>query len=528
MHDAHLSDRGLEYAEPPVSIRRIFSVLRAYSGMIILSLAAVATAYILLAACYFLFSPAQRVVALPFRLEFDGAEVGTYPNGLKFSGNEIISTPILLDVYNSNDLKRFAGFPAFAHSVYVIETNKTYERVAAQYRARLADTRLSAVDRERIEKEFDDMVASINKNEYTISINVDGSNVPPEVGRKALSDILNAWARHAAVGQGVLHHDVAVMSPGFVAKMKIDPNDLLSTVLLLRTTAHQIIDNLEYLDRIPGARLIRTPKDLTSIQELSLRLDDMLRFNIEPLVAVVTTSPGDVALATRLLETQLAYDQRQLSAQQQRVDAIRQTLATYATSAGATTSLDTASFSGTRSGTTKDDRAVAPDAAMVPQLSDSFIDRIVQLASGATDQTYRQQLANDLRTSSLAMIPLQSSVEYHRQALEQVRANAPRPALPREQVVARVMETRRDLESIVSTMNDLYILSSSNLSPSTELYRVTAPATTTTFRTVSLPRLFLYGVVVLLAMLPVLVVIAFIHNRLRQEEASDVVAAPAT
>lgn len=51
----------------------------------------------------------------------EGAADGEYPNGAKFSREEIIATPVLMRVYETNDLEQYGGFGEFA-SAFLVES----------------------------------------------------------------------------------------------------------------------------------------------------------------------------------------------------------------------------------------------------------------------------------------------------------------------------------------------------------------------------------------------------------------------
>src|ERR1041385_5441186 len=97
---------AVEVVGRPMTISHFVHTLRAYGPVIVLTTAAVALVYIVVAVALYIFSPAQRVTTQKFRLDFEGAAEGKYPNGLKFSSGDIVSTPILLEVYKENHIDR--------------------------------------------------------------------------------------------------------------------------------------------------------------------------------------------------------------------------------------------------------------------------------------------------------------------------------------------------------------------------------------------------------------------------------------
>src|SRR5688572_14681334 len=100
---------AVDAGEAPVSVSHIVHTLQKYAGVIIISLLAIMIGYLLLAVLSYLMAPAIRVTTLPFRLDFEGATRGTYPNGRKFSSADILSTPILLAVYKKNGVQPYAS-----------------------------------------------------------------------------------------------------------------------------------------------------------------------------------------------------------------------------------------------------------------------------------------------------------------------------------------------------------------------------------------------------------------------------------
>src|SRR2546423_8135763 len=123
----------MEPAEAPVPVSHFINALRAYIPIIALAMLSVAVGYTLVATLLYITSPAQRTTTQPFRLEFRGASEGTLPNGARFSPTEIVSTPVLLKVFQNDELARFTTFSSFNKSVFVVEPNKPYKSLAATY-----------------------------------------------------------------------------------------------------------------------------------------------------------------------------------------------------------------------------------------------------------------------------------------------------------------------------------------------------------------------------------------------------------
>jgi hypothetical protein len=474
----------------------------------------VAVGYAIIAAFLFVTAPSQHVTSQPFRLEFSGATQGRYPNGMKFSAAEIVNTPILLRVFNDNNLAEFTNFRAFSKAVYVVESNRAYERLAAEYQARLADPKLNPIDRDRIQKEFELKRESINKNEYAVNFVKSGETktVPDATAKKVLIDILNAWANFATNEQHVVEYRLAVLSPQIVEQTGMDRGEALIDVQILRSRLMRVLENIDQISELPAADLARTKKDQLSLAEIRVRLEELIRFRLEPLVPTIISTGlvRDTGTAIRFLENQMAYDQRQLKVAQQRAETYREALALYANTHASGAS---ATAAARPAGTARP----AEGETIMPQLSDTFIDRLLTLTSNAVDAEYRQELVEDYQKASEQIVPFEQALAYDTEALEQVR-RAPRTGgADATSVSQQISTTRAEAKQLVESVNDIYREVSRNLNPSTQLFALTGPASMRAERGASIKRLATYGVLLLLLALPVIIGIALLHNRIREE-----------
>jgi len=502
-----------------MSISHLVHTLRAYAPVILLSTAAVALIYVVIAIAVYVFSPAQRVTTQKFRLDFEGAAEGKYPNGLKFSSGDIVSTPILLKVFQEDHIGDFTTFPSFSRAVFVLEANPDYERLAAEYQSRLADPRLSAIDRERILREWQAKTAAVAKNDYSINWirTPDTARVPESLVKKALLDTLSNWARYAANEEHVLEYRLSVLSPQTIA-LPDDDGEPIIAIQVLRSKIYKVLQNIDDLRVIPGSELIRS-RDGMSLEEIHLRMEEIVRFRLEPLTGRVSSSGliQNRAATLRFLESQLAYDQRQLKATQDRAENIRQALGVYANDQRAVTvTAETAAPS-------KEPRQqVQRSDTVMPQVSESFLDRLVTLTTQSSDVIYRQKLVDDYRTASQAIVPVQQAVSYDQEVLALIKSGgAGSPSSDAASVRGEIAGTQNEVKQLVGRVNEIYRAISSNLSPSKELYTLTAPPAAHTEHSRSLVQLALYGVALLALSLPLIILFCLIHARIREEEATE-------
>ncbi|MCA1734255.1 MAG: hypothetical protein LC732_11705, partial [Acidobacteria bacterium] len=311
-----MNDRRYEPAaewneeESTISLREIASTLGRYKVPILLTIGILMLLWALGSALLLLRSPSERQAELPFRLEFKGAERGEYPNGTKFEATEILSAPVLLQVYNANQLDRYMQFSRFRSAVFVLQSNDALEQLIREYRARLSDPKLAAVDRERLEAEFAQKKASIAQSDYSLVLSVPekAPAVPRKLQAKVLSDLLQVWAQQTVQNKGVVLYDLSILSSGMFEQQALDTYDYVIALDMLRSRIRRVIGNIDQLHDIQGSKVVRSGEpDSASLAELRVRLEDTLQFRVQPLLGLVLTegisrSPSS---SIRFLETQL-------------------------------------------------------------------------------------------------------------------------------------------------------------------------------------------------------------------------------
>lgn len=500
--------------EQPVSVSRVVRVLQAYSTTIYLSIAAVAIAYAIVAGIVYLAAPSTRIISQPFSLDFKRAEKGEYPNGDKFSVNDVIAEPILSGVYKETTIDHFMSFRQFVGSVYVSESNPEYDKLLREYTPRLNDPKLNTADRQQIEKEFDDKKASLKKNLFAIKFtSPDGiKDIPDEVAKRALSTTLARWADWAQTEGRVTSFDTAILSPSVLDDTPRS-NQVIAIRILIKRLA-QVLDNIDELEKLPSADVARTPTDHLSLAELRIKIEDLIRFRLEPDVATARAAQGPSDPFTiNFVRTQLAYDQRQLQSYQDRVNAIREALTMYTTQRPSSDSAIALRQPG--SSTSQE--------TIMPQVSDTFIDRMAKLLNQSADVQYRQQIVDDLRRVQNSMMPAQEAVRYDEEMVRDLTSPVA-ATVKAADVATEVENVRNDAKLLVQKVNDIYQVMSRNLNPETYLFSKPEAPTTYVVRSVTIKQLATIGIVVLLLAIPAIVFVCFMHYRVREEEALETAA----
>src|SRR5436853_4785563 len=456
-----------------LSVSHLVHTLRKYAAMIAITMIAVMIGYAIVALLIFLRAPSRRITSLPFRLQFPGASAGRYPNGLIFSAADITDTAVLLSVYRANHLEHFMPFELFSNSVFVTESNHDYQMLALEYEGRLADPKLSPIDRERIEREYQHKRDSLSRADFTIAItHTSTADVPPQVAQKVLSDILAAWAKRAIYDRRILQYPINVMSTKVLDRSMMERNDYVIALAMLRNRVSDVLQNIDtLLNEIPGVALVRT-HDQLSLGELKVQLEDLLRFQIDPLITTARSSGmvKNPAFDLRVLEAQVAFNQRRLDAARSREAAIRSAFAAYEQSA--TTGTSTISTTTTNATQPQTQPTYRSQDAVTTQVSDSFIDRIVELAGRQVDRDYRQGMVGKIQAAALEVVPAEEAVAYSTQLLNDFKSG---PAIATTPDAAQMLRQGSDeafaqLDGTINRVYEIYTTAAKLTNPTTQIY----------------------------------------------------------
>jgi hypothetical protein len=319
-------------------------------------------------------------------LLFQGADREKYPNDLAISSADIITSPVLTVVYEANNMKEYCSYDEFKNGLFILESSRDIELLDLEYQSKLADTRLTSVDRAKLEEEFQQKREALRVPQYKLNfMSPIGTRIPGPLMSKLLNDILATWAEQAVREKGVLTHQVHVYSANILMRELLEEDDYFIRVDILRENVNRIIGNIDELSKLPGATVIRVGQDQISLAEVRANLEDLRRFKVEPLLAVVrgTGLTPSSSVRNQYLENRL----RQVRLEQQqaasRVAKLHEAFQTYVLQRSSIVAANA-------SGGPAEAQSVPP--ATIPQLSESFLDRLVAISSQNSDLQFRQRL----------------------------------------------------------------------------------------------------------------------------------------
>ena len=498
-----------------ISLRPLLRSLWSYRQVVSLAVAGVMACFAVAMLVAYVFQAVERLGTLEFRLLFQGASQGQYPNGTLFSSAEITSTAVLTEVFETNDLERYGSYDNFNNSIFVLQSNPELEILSYEYTAKLAASGLSPVDRTSIEEEFLTRRESLTNPQFSLNLREDArlSEMPPPLVSKVLDDVLATWARQAAERKGALRYYIPVFSKNILRSDLIDAEDYITGIDVLRAQVRRIIDNIDQVATLPGATVVRIGDGRTSLAEIRVNLEDVLRFQIQPLVRMTGLSRDPESLG-RYIDDQLFQISLQRAETEKRVTAVQQSLRAYMLQSQAVAVPEAGSGSGELMPT------VGPGGeAMMPQLGESFLDRLVEMTRMNSDIEYRQQLTDRVINESVAMAALEREQAYY-EDLSRPRVEPTDAGQESELTIitAKFQGAFDQVATAVDRVNAIYDeLSTQNLNPTTLLYTVTAPFTMRTERALSLRTAVSYWALVFMLSLFLVPLGCLVHGYFQRE-----------
>jgi len=155
----------------------------------------------------FWIQPLRVVSTLGFRPVFAGADQGQYPNGLPFAASDVVARSILDVVFATNKVSDFCDREAFGSGFFVDLKSDESALLDSEFQSRLAEPKLTVVDRERIQAEYQARRHSLSPHfQLTFVRPAACKGIPDVVVSKAMNDALLIWADESDVKRGVMRH----------------------------------------------------------------------------------------------------------------------------------------------------------------------------------------------------------------------------------------------------------------------------------------------------------------------------------
>ena len=332
----------------------------------------------------FVVEKSDEYASIQVHFNFQGVESGTYPNGEKFSPQELTSGSVLSEVYSNIDS------PNFSYSDLVRAINVTPDFNGAD---ELESVVIELLSKEKgltnkaysdaVSEYTNEIIAQSKKNVIlTIDLNLFDGDL------KKSSDLLGSipkiWATHAIEDRGVL-----VMSSPTISSLdkRINSDELLIQVNVLGDTHSLLSKSVAGLSGSLDNTSITDPASGMAVADLHYKLDLENKYRISILKELVVKNGIGVKNESwykGFRDARLGKLERERSSLERMVDVYEQALIEfnqqqYSPSEGSK------SQGGSSSGTT----------VYSPQYGEDVINRLMELGSKMSDPEYRKSLLQE-------------------------------------------------------------------------------------------------------------------------------------
>jgi hypothetical protein len=445
-----------------LSIDGLVTPVWTHRRLLVVSTLGMTALAIFLSGVYF-FWQARWTASLEFRPTFEGADIGEYPNLLRFAASDILDASVLDQVFDANKIQDLCSRSDFRASFLIEQHSAELQMIDSDYQSRLADARLTPVDRQRVLDEYRARRGSAPV-QYRLTFIRPAScrKVSSTVIIKVLNDVLLTWAQDSELKRGVLKQRVKVLTPSVLEFPKIADQSLFIRANLVWTNIDRIIRNMVEVEALPGAELVRFGESRVSFAEVKARLQDLQHSHLEPLMTTVGAErdPASVrwvkdALATAISQQTVAQNRAKVN-----LDALRE-------------------YSGTvpqpNVPRTEGDRpkGAADLQSLTPQIDRTFIDRILEMSGPNT--TFRQELTRSMVKASLEAVEYESVVDHYQQLLAVLTSGG--TAASKAEVGSKLQDIVTSAKEATREFNGLYDeWSRVAFRPGSAMYHTESPA----------------------------------------------------
>lgn len=367
--------------------------------------------------------PPTRAFVSQLQFTFPSAESGRYPNNAPFSINELLDPAILEVVYDQLDLGK-----------YDVDRNKFYvafsirpfapaeAEISERFRQQLGDRRLSSIDRERIETQLRTQLAQASRGAAElIFLPPRKPPIPVAVGRAIVHKVPVVWSQLAIEKKGVLRIPGFSAAANVMAPDSVDRQPLPLAILGLLEASERLDDRLTELLKTPGVLSVRDSVSGKSIRDLDRDMRDLQLFHTNSLRAQLVQyrfDDGGPALQQVVERRVNDIDVRAAGVTKQ-AEAVGDSIAQFVQA--------TAGLRGRPAERKASDSGASPGGAAIPQVGESFIDRIIDLTrkdrDAEQDRTFIAERTQKQFEYNQQVIALRSEQNRWKELLADLRSD---------------------------------------------------------------------------------------------------------
>jgi hypothetical protein len=455
--------------------------------------------------------PGSTVASYQVTLTFKGAAQGQYPNKTPFSPQDLIGTNVLEPVWKAQGLQERIELADLARAVTISRSSRDLSMLQSEYEQKLANTKLTAAERQGLEAEFKAKLEALAQTGFTITCAA--GQLSPGEAERIVEAIPAEWARLSEAG-GVTAYEFPLpqakdlrASADALSKSGTDVAASILHAELLRDFVESVSRTIGTMMAVQGSELAIASGGETLIdlrqKVLALQRNLIMPAYIDTMAAAQEKSPAEFLSITGVRRRML---EAALTESEQRSEVLHEALS---------------QLSSDQRDPRVDGGGGIPsrDGGVLANVDGSFIDRVIEQAVKSRDVEYRRELSERTVEADLDVVEQKARVEFETWLLTTIdeRRNA---AAVAQTTTASTTQRLVTLSNQIADLADrtreiLAAVSRRNLNPASVLYKGDIAPVVSTERPVYTRSLAVAGVGLWFALLGLSALAGAVQDRRR-------------
>ena len=487
-----------EEIQQEISLSQIFASIASHRVAIFIASIVLAALLAGVSAVIIAFQPTFTQASVVTRLNFTGADKGLYPNGTAFAPSDLLDTSVVQAVFERNNLDKAMKFSDFKQALSITAQNPEIERLQREYTARLSERTLSSTDRSKLEQEFESKLQGMQNAEFTLSLSSNETLFARSdiITGKLFEEILTEWASRADA-KGIFNYNIELFTPNMLATIQRPNGDYIIVYDQIRTVIEQLTLNLEKIQKLQHANLVRAGTGNLTIADLRLQLQEILHFRLSEILGLIRSAglSRDTERSVIYINEQIVYIDREIAALTKKREIASSGLQSYMDNR--TTNRSTTATQGDYASKAQSPGNPIFGGNSIPQFGESFLDRIIDITSKSSDTKFRQDLAREEMKIANELVTAEREKEVYVAMLKALTQSSVTDLARREEmkkwVETSIKEITAQLQESIVLIQEFYNkVSAQDLKP-TRAYDIITPLRVSKNGIISAPKKLALG-----------------------------------
>ena len=387
-------------------------------------------------------SPSQYFSTVNFN--FEGVEKATYPNGVQFSPNDLISNNIMRRVYD--DLKLLENGVEFPDFTTAITINSGFygdvllKSIAADIASK--DKKISVKDFNKLVAEYMNAINTYSRQSAVITFDNSRLHFGQQKAEAVLLKIPEVWAEYSIQEVGVMNVFNELITLNVSSNLGNEP---LVMINKLADYSQLLKKSLTQLEGLPRAHSIVEKVSQYSINDLVYKLSQIDKYQVNILRSVIVNNKvysNDVGLHESFRVGQLDRLHRDKGELVRMVKVYDQISEQF----------DQMSSNRNSSIIEKDSNTLNAKTNYSPQYGDALVNNLLELGSKIADPEFRKTLLNKKITLALNLQKVETEIEVFGGSGS---GSGSGKSIPKKEVLVYIAKAGKELDALSNSIESI-------------------------------------------------------------------------